>query len=203
MSSAVSVVFGTFFVLMVYFGPVSPCSEPIGWKPLPLQTRIQNADWIVVGTDQLHYNRTRHPNGVSYWTQFSLRCVLKGDGQPASPFHVQNMGVPSPFGGQCTAHEVREGTDYFLFLWYDEADGYYNIDEVNHQQGVYEYSSENIQTFEAALGRFRCDVTPGQTTTKTPKTTTTTPGPVGAAPSGTASHFILLLGCFSAMRILH
>ncbi|CAH1271829.1 Hypp4717 [Branchiostoma lanceolatum] len=201
MSAAVTVVFVTLLVLMVHLGPVFPCSEPVGWKPLPLQTRIQNADWIVVATDQLHYNRTTHPNGVSYWTQFALRCVLKGGGQPAATFHVQNMGVPSPFGGACTAHEVREGRNYFLFLWYDQPDGYYIIDEVNHEQGVYEYTSDNIQIFEEGLGRFRCDVTPVDTTTKTPKTTTT-PGPVGAARSGTASHLTMLLGCFFSMRNL-
>ncbi|XP_035684682.1 uncharacterized protein LOC118421477 [Branchiostoma floridae] len=201
MSAAVKVVFGAFLVLVLHCGPVVPCSEPVGWKPLPLQTRIQNADWIVVATDQLHYNQSSHPNGLSYWTQFALRCVLKGGGQPTSPFHVQNMGVPSPFGGGCTAHEVREGRDYFLFLLYDQADGYYVIDEVNHEQGVYEYTSENIQIFEEGLGRFQCDRTPGQTTTKTPKTTTT-PRPVGAAPSGIASSLTMLLGCFTAIRNL-
>ncbi|KAI8481914.1 PREDICTED: coiled-coil domain-containing protein 3-like [Branchiostoma belcheri] len=110
------------------------CSPPMNWSHQTVEQRAAMAHRIVYATDVGHQNVVLNPLGASYDGQFDVHCVLKGEEFQSNPVSVADMGIIPHL---CTAHTVKEGRSYFLFLMGSEEE-VVTVHEVNYEIGVFD-----------------------------------------------------------------
>ncbi len=126
------------------FHKTDACSQPVGWKTKPLETRVKEAQNVIYGSvSGIHTGMSPE----QYLVEMDIRCVLKGTAAKVGPTNVTEVGT------DCVDNGMRKGMSYIVFVTVlrdGVGQNRYATNDINLELAAHKATRENFDLIRKA-----------------------------------------------------